>query len=137
LEAETAGRREQLRLLSAFAGLAFLLAGVGIHGVLSFAVGQRTAEIGVRMALGARPGDILTMILRQGLMLSGVGVAIGLAAAFLAAQWMDRLLVGVKPHDPVVFGAAAMLCVAASLLAAMLPARRAAHVDPLLVIRAE
>src|SRR6185295_3639050 len=84
LERETAGRRQQLWLLSAFAALAFLLAGVGIHGVLSFVVGQRTPEIGVRMAIGDRPPDILAMILREGLGLSGTGVVVGLGAAFLA-----------------------------------------------------
>jgi ABC-type antimicrobial peptide transport system permease subunit len=89
------------------------------------------------MAIGARPHDILAMILRQGVALSGTGVAVGVAAAFLAARLMDRLLVGVKPYDPLVFGAATALCIIVSLFAALLPARRASRVDPIAVIRAE
>jgi ABC-type antimicrobial peptide transport system permease subunit len=117
--------------------MALLLAGVGIHGVLAFAVSQRAREIGVRIVLGAPAGEILRMVLRRGLVLSGIGVALGLAIAFAAGRAMQALLAGVSPSDVPTFAIAAGLAVAMTLLGSLLPALRAVRVDPLTVIRAE
>ncbi len=132
-----AQRKLNMVLLTLFGGLALLIAAIGIYGVMAFVVEQRTKEIGVRMALGARPSRILSMILSRAALAIGVGLAIG----FLAAAWLERLVMAFVhrgvPHDPAVYGAAAALLLALGLLAAYLPARRAAHVDPLVAIRTE
>jgi predicted permease len=132
-----AQRKLNMVLLTLFGGLALLIAAIGIYGVVAFLVEQRTKEIGVRMALGARPSRILRMILSR----AAVAIAAGLAIGFLSAAWLERLVMtfvhrGV-PHDPTVYGGAAALLVALGLLAAYVPARRAAHVDPLVAIRTE
>jgi len=137
VEEQTASRSLQLRLLGAFAAIAFLLAAVGIHGLLSFAVSQRSQEIGVRIALGAQSGDILTMVLRQGMLLSAAGLLSGVALAYAAGHAMQSLLAGVKPADTVTFASAVGLCMAMSLVGSLLPALRAVRVDPLAVIRSE
>jgi putative ABC transport system permease protein len=137
VEGETAPRSVQARVLGGFAAMALLLAGVGIHGVLAFAVSQRAREIGVRIVLGAPAGEILRMVLRRGLVLSGIGVALGLAIAFAAGRAMQALLAGVSPSDVPTFAIAAGLAVAMTLLGSLLPALRAVRVDPLTVIRAE
>jgi ABC-type antimicrobial peptide transport system permease subunit len=130
-------RRFELRLLGAFTGLALLLAAIGIYGVLSFLVAQRTQEIGVRMALGARAADILGMFLRHGLLLTATGLAGGLAVALIAGFAMRALLFGVNPADPLAYGAAAGLCLAVALAACYLPARRASRTDPMTAVRCE
>ncbi len=137
LESETTARRLQLRLLGVFTGLALLLAAIGIYGLLSFLVSQRTPEIGVRLALGARAGGILGMFMRQGLALAGVGLALGLAVAYAAGRTMERLLFGVKPTDPLAYTVAAILCLVTTLFACYLPARRASHIDPMAAVRSE
>jgi predicted lysophospholipase L1 biosynthesis ABC-type transport system permease subunit len=137
VDSQTAARRVQLGALGAFAGIAFLLAAIGIHGVLSFAVSHRTQEIGVRIALGARRGDILGMILRDGVMLSAIGVVIGVAAALGAGQSMKALLAGIEPADTVTFAAAIALCVAMTVMGSLVPAVRATRVDPTTAIRVE
>ena len=130
-------RRYPLLLLGWFAALALVLASLGIYGVLAYSVSQRTGEIGVRMALGARPRDVLALVLRQGLKLALAGVAIGLAGALLAGRVLASLLFETRPADPVVLGAAALTLTAAAAAACWLPARRASRVDPLAAIRRE
>jgi putative ABC transport system permease protein len=137
VEAETASRSAQVRVLAVFAAIAFLLAGVGIHGLLSFAVSRRAQEIGVRIALGARPGTIVKMVLRQGVLLAAAGVLPGVALAYAAGRAMQALLAGVQPGDAPTFAAAAGLCVLMTLLGCLFPALRAVRVDPITAIRAE
>ena len=134
---ETASRSVQARLLGGFAALAFLLAAVGIHGLLSFAVSQRSREIGVRVALGAKPRDILGMVLGQAAFVAVAGVVPGAILAYEAGLAMQALLAGVKPDDPATFLAAAALCVAMTLFGSLLPAWRAVRVDPITALRAD
>jgi putative ABC transport system permease protein len=135
--AETGPRQVQLRVIGAFAAIALLLAGVGIHGVLSYAVSQRTREIGVRMALGAQRLDILRLVLRAGFVLAGVGVALGAALAYAAGRGMQSLLFGVRPADPLTYLAAVGLASAMTLLGSLLPALKAVRTDPMKAIRVE
>lgn len=137
VEAETAPRRVQVRVLGAFAAAALLLAGIGIHGLLAFTVEGRAQEIGVRMALGASRRDILRLVLRHGVGLGLAGVSLGLALAFAAGRGLEALLAGVSPRDAVTFLAAAGLAVSMAVLGSLLPALRAIRVDPLTVMRAE
>ncbi len=132
-----APRATQVRVIAAFAALAFLLAAIGIHGVLAFAVSQRSREIGVRIALGAQPRDILRMVMRQGFLLAAIGIIPGVALAYAAGRAMQSLLVGVAPSDAVTFAVAAALCVLMALAGSFLPALRAVRVDPITVMRAE
>jgi len=134
---ETAPRAVQVRVLSAFAVLAFLLAGIGIYGLLSFAVSERAREIGIRMALGARAGEILGMILRQGVLLALAGVIPGVALAYAAGRAMASLLAGLDPGDATTFLAAVVLCLLMTILGSLWPAIRAVRVDPIRVIRRE
>ena len=130
-------RSFMMLLLSIFGGLALVLASVGIYGVISFAVSQRTREIGVRMALGARPQDVLRMILTEGLKLVAVGVVLGVAAALLLTTLLQDMVYGVSMRDPLIFLLVNLLMVAVSLAACYVPARRAMRVDPLVALRYE
>jgi putative ABC transport system permease protein len=137
VETQTASRSIQLRVLGAFAALALLLAGIGIHGLLSFTVSQRSQEIGVRLALGACPRDILLMVLRQGAGLAVIGVALGAVLAYVAGRAMQGLLAGVTPADTPTFLAVIGLTLAMTLIGSLLPALRATRVDPITAIRME
>jgi putative ABC transport system permease protein len=128
-------RRLNMVLLVLFAVLALLLSGVGIYGVLSFAVQRRTHEIGVRLALGAETRDVLRIVIRQALALVSIGLIFGAAAAAGLARLLSTLLYGVTPRDPWMFAGSALVLAGVGLLAAWLPARRAAQVDPLVALR--
>jgi putative ABC transport system permease protein len=124
-------------LLGSFAGLALLLAGLGIYGLISYAVSQRTQEIGIRMALGAQSRDVLTLVLRKGMGLTLAGLVIGLSLSLLMAGLLRSFLFGVKPTDPVSFAGAALLLAGVALLACYVPAQRAMRVDPMVALRHE
>jgi putative ABC transport system permease protein len=130
-------RRVNLLLLSAFAGLGLILASVGIYGVVSYSVSQRTHEIGVRTALGASRGQVLKLVVGQGLRSALIGTAAGLAASIGVTRFLQSLLFGVKPADPATFLVAALLWIAIALLACYVPARRATKVDPMVALRYE
>ena len=129
--------RFALVLITVFAGVAALLAAVGLYGVLATAVRQRTAEIGVRIAIGAPVRRVFGLVIGEGLRLSAVGVAIGLAGAFVLTRVIGSLLVGVKPTDPVSFVTAVLLFLVVAVLACWIPARRAARLDPTQALRSE
>jgi predicted permease len=135
LDRSLASRRFSADLVGGFAGLAALLASIGIYGLLAYMVGQRSREIGIRMALGARREHILRMFLHRGVALAGVGVVVGLVIAALSASVMASLLYGVRPHDPAVFLIVPLLLFAVAVLASYVPARRATKVDPLIALR--
>ena len=130
-------RQLQTTLMTTFAGLALFLAAVGIYGVLSFMVTERTAEIGVRLALGGHPSGIRARFVWRGLALAALGLAIGLVAAFWATALIDRLLFNVRAHDWRTFAVQAAVIVVVCLAAAYLPARRASQVDPITALRSE
>jgi putative ABC transport system permease protein len=132
-----AQRRFQMILLGVFAGLALVIAAVGIYGVISYAVSQRTQEIGIRMALGAQRSDVLRMVIWQGMTLTLIGVALGLGAALALTRVMKSLLFNVSPTDPATFATIALLLAGVALIASYIPARRATKVDPLQAIRNE
>jgi predicted permease len=127
----------QARLLALFSALALLLAAVGIYGVLAYSVAERAHEIGIRVALGAQGRDVSRMVLRRTLALSIPGVVLGVFGALAVTRVLERLLFGVKPNDPATLGAVAALLAAVALTAALIPARRAARVDPMIALRAE
>jgi predicted permease len=132
-----ASRRFSMVLLSVFAGLALLLASVGIYGVIAYAVGQRTQEIGVRIALGAERFDILRMVLANGGRLLAIGIGVGITAALGLTRVMSSQLSGVRATDPLTFAAVAALLAAVALIACYVPARRASKVDPMVALRNE
>ena len=130
-------RRLTLSLLGVFAALALVLASLGVYSVIAYSVGQRSGEIGVRMAMGAQPGDVQRMVVRQGLALTGAGVAVGMAGALALTRLMQTLLFETGAADPAIYlGITALLTVVA-VAACWFPARRAALVDPLRALRSD
>jgi putative ABC transport system permease protein len=130
--------RFYMTLLTTFAGVALTLAAIGIFGVLSYAVAQRTREIGIRMALGAHHGSVLGLIVREAMLMTGGGVVLGIIAAFLLTEWLvATLLFETSPHDPATFVVVAAVLTTVSLAAAYIPARRATRVDPIVALRSE
>ena len=132
-----AQRRFQTNLVVAFGLAAMLLASLGVYGVMSFAVTQRTTEIGIRLALGAERSAVLRMMLRQALRPIAAGVAVAVPLALGAASWLRALLFGVSPQDPLTIIVACLALMTSAMLAAYLPARRAANLDPLRALRYE
>jgi ABC-type antimicrobial peptide transport system permease subunit len=132
-----AGTRFSLMLIGVFAAIAVLLAGVGLYGVLSTMVRQRTSEIGVRMALGAGPSRIFNLVIGHGLRLSAAGIGLGILAALALTRVMSTMLVGVKASDPMTYVAMAVLFFGITALACWMPGRRAAGLDPLVALRDE
>jgi ABC-type antimicrobial peptide transport system permease subunit len=129
--------RMAANVLGSFGVLALVLAAIGIYGVMSYVVAGRTREIGLRMALGAQLRQVRQLILRQGMMLAGIGLILGLAVVFVLARFLTSMLYGVSPSDPVTFLGISFLLAMVALLACYLPARRAARIDPMIAIREE
>jgi putative ABC transport system permease protein len=136
-EESLASPRLTATLLGLFAALALLIAAAGIGGIMALAVSQRVREIGTRMALGARPADVLRMVLGHGLALTFLGVAIGAAGALALTGLAKSFLFEVTPTDPLTFAGVALVLLASALLASFLPARRAASIDPIVALRNE
>jgi ABC-type antimicrobial peptide transport system permease subunit len=124
-------------ILGALGLLALLLASVGVYGVMAYSVSQRTRELGIRMALGAQSGQVLQLVLRQGMLLGGIGLVIGLFAAFGSTRMASSFLYGVNPHDPLIFTNVTSLLGAAAFAACYLPARRALKINPIIALRSE
>lgn len=124
-------------LLGLFGVLALILASIGIYGVLAYSVTQRTSEIGLRMALGAQPHEVLRLVLRQGMLLALIGALVGVLVALPVARMASGLLYGVSATDPLTYVAITLLLMGVALLACYLPARRATRIDPLVALRVE
>jgi len=137
IDRSVAGPRFTMLLLGVFGAVALVLAAVGIYGIMAHAVKRRTREIGIRMALGARPSDVLRLVVVQGMSLAGVGLGVGVLVALAATRLMTRLLFGVSANDPLTFVSIVVLLAAIALLASWLPARRAVSTDPTLALRSE
>jgi predicted permease len=133
----TARQNFNMLLLTIFAGLALLLAAIGIYGLMSYTVEQRTQELGIRMALGASRGDMLKLVVRQGMLLTGIGLAVGLSASLGLNRLLANLLFGVKTTDPVTYAAVAIILISVAFLATYIPARRATKIDPVVALRYE
>jgi putative ABC transport system permease protein len=133
----TASRRFTLLLLAAFAGLAVVLAAIGIYGVIAYSVVRRTHEIGIRLALGAHGRDVLRLVVGQGLRLAIIGMAIGCAAALFLSRLLESLLFEIRPSDPITFVSGMLFLAIIAVLASYIPARRAAQVDPVEALRYE
>jgi putative ABC transport system permease protein len=129
--------RFRTTLVGFFAAAALLLAVIGIYGVISYGVGRRTREVGIRLALGAGRRDVLALVLRQGLALTGAGLAAGVAGALLLTRFLSSLLFETGRLDPAIYAGVALLLAAAGLLACWIPARRATRVDPVIALRFE
>ena len=132
-----ARRRFSMLLLGIFAGLALVLAAIGIYGVMAYLVNQGTREIGIRMAIGATQREIVRLVVFQGMTIALTGIAAGLAAAFVFTRLMRSLLFGISAADPMTFGSISLLLASIALLASYVPARRAARIDPILCLRSE
>src|SRR5208282_3597910 len=137
LSASLSERRFSMEIVALFALTALLLTGLGIYGVISYIVSERTHEIGIRLALGAQSGNILSQVLRQGLSLAIAGSLVGLVGALIVSRLMAGLLYGVRPTDPLTFAGVGILLIGVALLACYIPARRAIRVDPLVALRYE
>ncbi|HEX7330249.1 MAG TPA: ABC transporter permease [Pyrinomonadaceae bacterium] len=137
LSTSVAPRRFNMLLLGIFAGVALVLAAVGLYGVMSYSVSWRTHEIGIRMALGARRADVMRLVVRQGMTMTLIGLALGLVGAFSISRVLRGLLHGVSPTDPITFIAVSIVLLVVALLACLLPARRATRVDPIVALRTE
>jgi putative ABC transport system permease protein len=124
-------------MLGAFAFVALALAAVGLYGVMSYAVSQRTKEIGIRMALGAGRGDVIGLVAGQGMMVTIAGIGVGLAGAFAVTRYLESMLFGVTPFDPPTVGAVTLLLATVAALASYIPARHATRVDPMVALRYE
>ena len=137
LEQQTAGARFTAFLMGIFGGLALALATIGIYGVISYSIAQRSHEIGVRTALGAQRSDVFGMVIRQALTLTGAGVGLGLISAVALTRLLASELYEVSPTEPIVFGGMSVVLLLVALTASYLPARRATRVDPLVCLRHE
>jgi putative ABC transport system permease protein len=137
LDREVSSRRVNTLLLSTFAAVALVLASVGIYGVLAYVVGRRTHEIGIRMALGARPTEVLQNVLGQGLALGAAGIVIGVMAALGVTRALSGLLFGIRPTDSATYTCVAALLLAIAAVGSYLPARKATRLDPILALREE
>jgi ABC-type antimicrobial peptide transport system permease subunit len=137
VDGETTARAVQVRVLGAFAAVACLLAAIGLHGLLAFIVLARTREFGVRLALGARPREILTMVARRGARLAAVGIILGAGLAYLAGRWMQSLLFGLDPADLTAMAIAVGVSLVMTMAGSLLPAVRASRTNPTDAIRAE
>jgi ABC-type antimicrobial peptide transport system permease subunit len=137
VDRSTAARRFNMVVITLFAGLAFLLALIGIYGVTAYSVSQRTPELGIRVALGASPGDVSRLLLSEGVKLAGIGALSGGVLALVASRALASMVYGVAVTDAITFLGSGALLIGAALLATWLPARRAARVNPLIALRAE
>jgi len=135
IDENVADRRQQMTLLGSFAGLALLLASIGLYSVLSYAVTQRSREIGLRMALGASARRVTNMVVLHGISLTGAGLLIGLFTSWAATRVLKNLLYGVSTADPATFAVVSSFLIVIALAASWIPARRASHVDPIVVLR--
>ena len=132
-----APRRLTMLIAGLFAALALLLAIIGLYGVISYSVVQRSHELGVRLALGATKDNILHLIISQGFALAGAGIILGMTGTFAFSRVLARLLFGITPRDPLTFGTVALVLLCVSLLACYIPARRATRIDPMIALRYE
>jgi putative ABC transport system permease protein len=137
IASSTTLERFYTQLLVSFGTAALLLAAIGIYGVTSYSVSERRHEIGLRMALGARSGQVVMLVLKEGMIRSGLGIAIGLAASFTATPLIASFLYGVKPHDPVTLALVSLFLIGIAMLATYIPSRQATKVDPMVALRHE
>jgi putative ABC transport system permease protein len=132
-----APQRFNALVMAIFAGMAVILAGVGVYGVMAYSVTRRTHEIGIRMALGAQRQDVMKLVLRRGVLLVAFGIGLGVAGALALTRSLSSLLYGVKPTDPLTFIGVALVLISVALMASYIPARRATKVDPMTALRHE